>query len=128
MRPKDQAAQGEHDPPAHEVVHFFTHADKGIFYLVKMLATNPGKVAREYIRGKRKKYFSPLNFFLVVVGLFVFVQVSFKPTGAVNLNMMKEQVMKIPDPVARERRLAKLERMEAATISWRGIPTTVTWQ
>ena len=48
---------------SHEVLHFFTHADKGIFYLVKELFIKPGVVTREYIAGKRKKYFSPLSFF-----------------------------------------------------------------
>ena len=96
----------------HELVHFFTHADKGIFFLVRMLATRTGRVAREYIEGRRKRYFSPLNFFLIVIGLFVFVQTSFKPLEGSNLAGVKESVRKIPDRVQRERRLEKLERIE----------------
>lgn len=56
----------------HDGFHYFTHADKGIVQLVKALATKPGVVAREYIAGKRKKYFPPLNFFLLVAALFLF--------------------------------------------------------
>jgi hypothetical protein len=41
----------------HDSVHAITHADKGIFHLLKDLAVRPGVVAREYIGGKRKKYF-----------------------------------------------------------------------
>ena len=41
----------------HDVVHYFTHADKGFFGLLKDLAVSTGKVAREYVTGKRKKYF-----------------------------------------------------------------------
>ncbi len=98
----------------HETVHFFTHADKGIFYLLKMLATKPGKVAREYIEGRRKLYFTPLNFFLIVLGLFVFVLTTFKPMQAVNMDQLKESVMQIPEREKRERRLEKVARMEKA--------------
>jgi hypothetical protein len=96
----------------HEAVHFFTHADKGIFYLVRMLATRPGIVVREYVRGRRKRYFSPLNFFLIVIGLFLFVQTTFKPLQAISMDKAKLEVMKLPDPTVRERRLAKLDRIE----------------
>ena len=41
----------------HDVVHYFTHADKGIFQLLKQLVTKTGIVAKEYVEGKRKKYF-----------------------------------------------------------------------
>jgi hypothetical protein len=57
----------------HDAIHYFTHADKGIFHLLKALAKRPGKVAMEYIDGKRKTYFKPLNFFLIVAGIVVFV-------------------------------------------------------
>jgi hypothetical protein len=100
----------------HEVTHFFTHADKGIFHLVKGLATTPGFIARSYIAGKRKKIFSPINFFLISVGLFLFVVTTFKPmTGGVDMTAVKTEVQKIPDAVVRERRLVKLERIEYGT-------------
>lgn len=99
----------------HEFVHFFTHADKGIFLLIRMLIHNPGQVAREYIGGKRKKYFPPLNFYLIVVGLFVFAQTTFKPAVAINMDQARTQVRKIPDQTVRERRLTKLDRMGKAT-------------
>lgn len=56
----------------HEFFHAFTHADKGIFHLLKELTIRPGLVAREFIAGKRKKYFNPFTFFLIVMTLFVF--------------------------------------------------------
>ena len=58
---------------SHDVVHYFTHADKGIFQLLKALVTKTGIVAKEYVEGKRKKYFPPLNFFLIVAALYVFM-------------------------------------------------------
>lgn len=57
----------------HDVVHYFTHADKGIFFLLKKLATAPGVTAREYLAGKRTQYFKPLNFLLIVAALTVFM-------------------------------------------------------
>ena len=55
----------------HDGLHALTHADKGIFHLLKDLAVKPGIVAREYIAGKRKRYFNPFTFFLIMMGLFV---------------------------------------------------------
>lgn len=85
----------------HEMVHFFTHADKGIFYLVRQLARRPGTVIREYVAGRRKVYFSPLNFFLIAVGMFLFVQTTFKPMRVTNLEGAKNAAMQIPDPVVK---------------------------
>jgi hypothetical protein len=58
---------------AHDFVHALTHADHSIFALVKALAWRPGHVAREYIEGKRKKYFGPLGFLFITVGLASFM-------------------------------------------------------
>jgi uncharacterized membrane protein len=57
----------------HDAVHYFTHADKGIFALVKDLWIRPGVVAREFVLGHRAKHFKPLNFFLLVAGILVLV-------------------------------------------------------
>lgn len=56
----------------HEFFHAFTHTDFGIFHLLKELTLRPGVVAREYVAGKRKKYFNPFTFFLLVMAFFVF--------------------------------------------------------
>lgn len=61
----------------HDVVHYFTHADKGIFQLLKALTFQTGSVAREFVQGKRKKYFPPLNFFLIVAALYVVMNAVF---------------------------------------------------
>jgi hypothetical protein len=52
----------------HDLLHAITHADHSIFSLVKDLALRPGRVAREYIDGKRKKYFGPFAFLFIAVG------------------------------------------------------------
>ena len=66
----------------HEVFHAFTYADKGVLHLIKNLAVRPGVTAREYIlEGKRKKYFSPFTFLLLVLGFTVFAYSYFEPYG-----------------------------------------------
>ncbi len=100
----------------HEGVHYLTHADKGIFYLLKQLALRPGHVAREYIEGKRKKYMPPVSFFLIMVGLFVLATNSFKTfERSANFAEAKAMLAKEPDVVKRERRLAKINRAEQVT-------------
>ncbi len=56
-----------------EFWHNLTHTDHSIFGLIKQMFLNPGLVVREFIEGKRKKYFNPYTFFLVVTGLLIFV-------------------------------------------------------
>lgn len=49
----------------HDVIHAVTHADKGFLLLVKQLLIHPGTIAKEYVEGKRKKYFNPLTFLVI---------------------------------------------------------------
>jgi len=61
----------------HEFVHAFTHADKGFFFLFVQLSKRPGTVAREYIlEGKRKKYFSPFQYILIIGAVATFIMTS----------------------------------------------------
>lgn len=64
----------------HEMIHAFTHADKGIFLLILELFKSPGKVLFEYIDGfKRKKYFNPFTFIVLIGGFTLFMNTTFKP-------------------------------------------------
>lgn len=58
---------------AHDFFHAFTHTDKGFLLLMKELLTRPGIVTREYIEGKRKKYFNPLSFFIITSAISAFI-------------------------------------------------------
>jgi hypothetical protein len=62
----------------HEFFHAFTHADKGFLGMLADLLLKPGTVAREYVKGKRKKYFSPFTFFILSIGVLVFSSHYFK--------------------------------------------------
>mgnify|MGYP002777665520 CR=1 FL=1 len=58
----------------HELFHAVTHADSGFLHLTKGLAVCPGHAAREYVlEGKRKKYFNPFTYLLIVLGITLLV-------------------------------------------------------
>lgn len=60
----------------HDFIHAFTHADKGFVLLIKRLVTHPGIVAKEYVAGKRKKYFNPLSFLVITSAINAYVTYS----------------------------------------------------
>jgi hypothetical protein len=57
----------------HEFWHNLTHTDHSVFSFIKGMFVNPGLVIREFIEGKRKKYFNPYTFFIIVTGILIFV-------------------------------------------------------
>ncbi|HYF30695.1 MAG TPA: DUF3667 domain-containing protein [Chitinophagaceae bacterium] len=57
----------------HDVIHAFTHADKGFLYLLREMIFRPGHIAREYVEGKRKRYFNPFSYLLIVVAVSTFL-------------------------------------------------------
>jgi hypothetical protein len=57
---------------AHETTHAITHTDKGILLLIKGMMLQPGIVVREFVEGKRKKYFNPFTFLLIMMAVQVF--------------------------------------------------------
>lgn len=103
----------------HEAIHFFLHADKSIFTLVKKLATKTGTVAKEFIAGKQKRYFPPLSFFLVIIGLVVLSMSFFTPLQ-VETNSNTEQLMalvqQIPDPVKKAHFLGLVKRQAQVSV------------
>lgn len=50
-------------------IEALTHAETSVFSLAKNLIYKPGEVSREYIQGKRKKYYSPMKYLVLVVTL-----------------------------------------------------------
>jgi hypothetical protein len=59
----------------HELVHVFTHADKGIFSFARNILVKPGIVALDMVEGKRKRYFNLFQYLLIVVGFVTFIMV-----------------------------------------------------
>lgn len=87
----------------HDAVHYFVHVDRGFFQLLRALASHTGTVAREYVSGKRRKYFPPLNFFLIAAAVYVFAQSIYShPAPAAGAEDWRKSVQRMPDPVARK--------------------------
>lgn len=60
-----------------DVLKKFLHTDSGILNLTTALATRPGYVAAEYFAGKRKKYYDPLKYLTLTVGVSVLLTAYF---------------------------------------------------
>ncbi|TGD57577.1 DUF3667 domain-containing protein [Flavobacterium humi] len=97
---------------AHEAIHYFTHADKGFFQLIRDLILKRGVVAREYVNGRRKKYFPPLSFFMLIATVFVFMATLGEPKKETNILKAHPELSSIADPVKKQLAIEKLERGE----------------
>jgi hypothetical protein len=57
----------------HELVHVFTHADKGIFSFAWNLLKKPGIIALDLVEGRRKRYFNLFQYLIIIVGIVTFL-------------------------------------------------------
>ena len=53
----------------HEFLHALVHVDRSVLALVRGLLLRPGHVARDYVSGRRRRYYGPFGFLVVVVAL-----------------------------------------------------------
>jgi hypothetical protein len=58
----------------HELVHGVFHFDKGILYTVKEIILRPGKVAKNYIDGKRVAYYNFFYLTLLLIALLLILK------------------------------------------------------
>jgi hypothetical protein len=56
---------------ADEVLHFLTHFEGSFIRTVKTVLTKPGQLSLDYCNGKRKAYYKPISFFLLIVVLYL---------------------------------------------------------
>jgi hypothetical protein len=54
-----------------DVIHFFTHFEKGFLFTTWGFFIKPGISSLNYISGKRKKYQTPVSYFLILTGLYI---------------------------------------------------------
>jgi len=97
----------------HEFFHSFTHADKGFLGITADLAIKPGLVAREYIAGKRKKYFNPFTYYLLCIAILVFcanIFTTFQQPIPIDQNV----VQRIPTEAGRKQYIAIITRTNKA--------------
>ena len=55
----------------HEVLHFFTHFEKGFLFTSWSMLVTPGKVVTDFVKGKRKIYQPPVSFFLIWITMYL---------------------------------------------------------
>lgn len=53
-----------------------TNVERGFWYTMRELAVRPGVVAREYVEGKRQRYYHPVRFLLILVTVATLVTLS----------------------------------------------------
>jgi hypothetical protein len=54
----------------HDIQHGLFHFDNGIFFTIRQLITRPGFAIREFVEGKRVKYFKPFAFAVVMATVY----------------------------------------------------------
>lgn len=101
---------------SHEVLHAFTHADATIFSLITQLFRRPGKVLNDYIvLGRRKSYFNPFTFVILLGGVMLLITGIFKPYRTLDetpqLQMARAALQKDP---SKHKQLMVLNRSVAA--------------
>jgi hypothetical protein len=101
---------------SHEIIHYVVHVDKSIFNLLKELAIRPGIVAREFVTGKRQKHFRPLNFFMIVAGIVVFMTSLFYTANDTRSRQMQQAAEHIKDPVRKQNLLDMADRTKKVNV------------
>ena len=73
-------------------------------------------MAREFVQGKRKKYFSPFNFFLIVAAIYVFMSTFTAKPAVAKANVLTQhpELQRIPDLKKRENLVHIYERSSRA--------------
>jgi len=74
------------------------------------LLLKSGTVAREYIGGKRKKYFNPFTFFLILAALFILSNTFFSPVSVSRNPEIPVSVQNMPDPVKKAEVIEMIKR------------------
>lgn len=53
----------------HELLHFFTHLEKGFLFTTKRMVLNPGEAITAFVAGSRKRYQPPVSYFLIWISV-----------------------------------------------------------
>jgi hypothetical protein len=53
----------------HETLHALLHVDRSVVSLIRALALRPGRVALDYVSGRRKRYYGPFAFLVISVAI-----------------------------------------------------------
>jgi hypothetical protein len=85
---------------SHDIIHGTLHLDKGLLFTLKEIIIRPGKVASNYIKGQRVRYYNFFYLTLILIGLILFLkgfnngsisnEVADKAINTVSYNLGKE--------------------------------------
>ena len=59
-----------------DVVGDALNIERGIIHTAIWMFANPGRVINDYLNGKTKSYFNPLNYILIITGIYAFLILS----------------------------------------------------
>ncbi len=84
---------------ARDILEHYFDFDTPLFRTIKGMITNPGRVVREYIFGKRKSYSHPLRYYILTLALYLIIK---SLTGFDPIETFSEVVgaRQAPDPNA----------------------------
>jgi len=74
-----------------DLVDAFFSVDAPLLTTLKMLVINPGRLFNEYLNGKRKKYYRPVTFFILMTVIYLVIReiIKYDPFGS-NLLQVKD--------------------------------------
>lgn len=74
-----------------DLVDAFLSIDAPLLITLKMLVINPGRLFNEYLGGKRKKYYRPVTFFILMTVIYLVIReiIKYDPFGS-NLLQVKD--------------------------------------
>lgn len=73
----------------HDIPHSVFHIDKGLFYTFWQMLYKPGKVVKNYVDGKRVKYFAPIAYVFLLSAVSSFVTRSTEHYANVAISLPK---------------------------------------
>ena len=95
-----------------ETINSFLSASFAIegpfFYTIKGLIINPGRVFREFLAGKRKLYYKPVAFFILMTAIYIIIRnlLDFDPLEG-QIVAVSNQNEKVPEVVIKSRQAAR---------------------
>jgi Protein of unknown function (DUF3667) len=77
------------------ILDAFDLAD-GLIFTIKQLSLRPGKAVAEYIDGKRKDYYNPLKYYLLIVAIVFIIRIKFNlitPEVPAGFDLSEKQIL-----------------------------------
>lgn len=84
---------------SHDFVHAVFHLDKGFFFTLKMVLIHPGFFIKEFLDGKRMKYFNYFTFILLLIafGHLLSLYNHVKISDLMDMQVQKQMMNKLQD-------------------------------